>query len=168
MPRSKVPPQDPKEDQLRRRGSLHPHPERVRDPLFQEGGFFDPRDLLQVRYEMVRRVRTEGRSVRETVRTFGVSRPTFYDAQSRLETGGLPALLPSKRGPRQGHKLDDQILVALQRARQEDPGLTTTDLVQLLQTRFGLTVHRRSIERALGREKKRRLLPLEGPRRRKR
>jgi hypothetical protein len=40
---------------------LNPSPERVTDELFQE--FFDPRDLVQVKYEMLRRVQTEGQPV---------------------------------------------------------------------------------------------------------
>ena len=46
-----------KRDRLQRSGTLNPHPERVRDSAFQVEGFFDPLDLLQVRYEMVRLVR---------------------------------------------------------------------------------------------------------------
>ena len=52
-------PQDPKTEHLRSRGLLHPHPEKVKDELFHSGPFFDPHDLLQVRYEMLRRRRVE-------------------------------------------------------------------------------------------------------------
>jgi hypothetical protein len=34
--------------------TLNPHPEKVTDPAFGPGGFFDPADLVQVKYEMVR------------------------------------------------------------------------------------------------------------------
>ena len=40
-------------------GTLNRDPQAVRDPLFRGGGFFDPRDLLQLRYEMIRRHRIE-------------------------------------------------------------------------------------------------------------
>ena len=35
--------------------TLNPRPEKVTDPAFCPGGFFDPADLVQVKYEMVRR-----------------------------------------------------------------------------------------------------------------
>lgn len=41
---------------LAEEGTLNPAPEKVSDPKFQEDGFFDPRDIVQVKYEMLRRV----------------------------------------------------------------------------------------------------------------
>ena len=61
--------QDDKTTSLRRFRSLNPHPERVQDPLFLSNAFFDSRDLVQVRYEMLRRVHEEGLSVSETAET---------------------------------------------------------------------------------------------------
>jgi hypothetical protein len=51
---AKTTPPDPKPDVLRHHGSLNPHPGRVQDPLFATADFFDARDLVQVKYEMVR------------------------------------------------------------------------------------------------------------------
>src|SRR3972149_2148376 len=96
---------DPKTEALRQRGSLNPHPERVADPLFQTSDFFDARDLVQVKYEMVRQVRVDGQPVRHSAAAFGFSRPTFYQAQTRLEGGGMAALVPQKPGPRRAHQL---------------------------------------------------------------
>ena len=67
----------------------------------------------------------------------------------------MPALLPDKRGPRRPHKLNDEVVETLRSAKTEQPHLTTSDLIGLIRDRFGLTVHRRSIERALVRQKKR-------------
>src|SRR5438477_9490329 len=96
---------DPKIEVLQKRGSLNPHPERVADPLFQESDFFDARDLVQVKYEMVRQVQVDGHPVRRSAAAFGFSRPTFYQAQTLLEGGGMAALVPQKPGPRRSHKL---------------------------------------------------------------
>src|SRR5579885_2566127 len=68
--------------ELRRSGTLHPHPDSVTDALFKANPFFDPRDLLQVRYEMLRRHRVEGASIVDVAATFGISRPTIYRAQA--------------------------------------------------------------------------------------
>src|SRR2546428_13246990 len=50
-----------KRDALKAQGALHPRPQDVTDPLFRESTFFDAHDIVQVKYEMLRRVRGEGR-----------------------------------------------------------------------------------------------------------
>ena len=145
---------DPKMLELKRTRTLHPHPEAIADPLFQENPFFDVRDLLQVRYEMLRRHRAEGMPIRRVAAAFGVSRPTFYQAQEAFQRAGLPGLLPQPRGPKEGHKLSADVLdyvTALQKTR---PGLTTVQCVQAVQDRFRIAIHRRSLERARLRSKK--------------
>lgn len=147
-------PPDPKLEALRRRGALHPHPERVRDPLFATDDLFDPRDLPQVKYEMIRRARTEKQPVSQATRCFGLSRAEFYRCEEALRRDGLAGLLGKKRGPRGGHKLTAGILELLDRLREEDPSRGAPDLARLLSTRRGLKVHPRSIERALARREK--------------
>ncbi len=145
-----------KTESLRRLGTLNRHPERVSDPRFLSEPFFDPRDLVQVRYEMLRRVRREGQSVSESAQNFGVSRPTWYHAASAFEENGLAGLVPERPGPRRAHKLDDIVIEALVEARRAPPAPPPADLVVLVRRRFGISVHRRSIERALGRVQKKR------------
>jgi transposase len=152
MPRKPSP--DPKALALRQQGCLNPHPEQVTDELFQAREFFDPRDLVQVKYEMLRRVEIEGLPVNRSAAAFGFSRPSFYEAQETFQQGGLPALMPQKRGPKQAHKLTAEVLTFLRQARLEDPSLRSAALVSLIQGRYGITVHPRSIERALVRSQK--------------
>src|SRR5216117_689819 len=90
--------------ELKRTGTLNPRPDSVADTLFKENPFFDPKDLLQVRYEMLRRHSVEGLSIVAVATNFGVSRPTVYQAQSAFEQAGLSGLLPKHRGPKEGHK----------------------------------------------------------------
>ena len=142
---------------LRKYGCLNPRPESVVDERFVAADFFDPYDLLQVKYEMVRRVRVDRQRVSDTARSFGFSRPTVYQALSAFELGGLTALLPQKPGPRRAHKLSAEVVDYLERRLTAEPELTPADLVVALRERFGLSVHPRSIERTLRRwEKKRR------------
>src|SRR5271169_3580305 len=101
---------DPKLLELKRTGTLHPHPAAVSDTLFRQNPFFDPKDLLQVRYEMLRRHLVEGASIVAVSATFGVSRPTFYQAQAAFQQAGLSGLLPKHRGPKQGHKLSAEVI----------------------------------------------------------
>jgi transposase len=150
--RTKAP--DPKIEALRRQSSLNPHPENVTDPLFKGSDFFDARDLVQVKYEMLRRVRTEQQPISGTASAFGFSRPSFYQAQSAFELSGLSGLLPKKPGPRRSHKLSTDVVEFLQQLLQNDPSSRPAELAERVLERFGKKVHRRSIERALSRSKK--------------
>ena len=87
---------DTKHKALRDSGTINPHPEKVTDELFTSNEFFDPRDLLQVKYEMLRRVRVDGQSVSQSALRFGLSRPTYYQAEKAYQEGGLPALWPGQ------------------------------------------------------------------------
>ena len=75
---------------LRAQGATHPHPEAVTDPLFRDSAFFDPNDLVQVKYEMLRSVQQEERSVVEAAQASGLSRPAFYVTQELFQHEGLP------------------------------------------------------------------------------
>jgi transposase len=145
---------DPKSLELKRTATLNPRPDSIADPLFKENPFFDPKDLLQVRYEMLRRHRVEGVSVVEVANQFGVSRPTLYQTQAAFEQAGLSGLLPKPRGPKQGHKLSPEILEYVRSLRVDAPDLTTVACLKAVQEKFGITVHRRSLERALASKKK--------------
>ena len=151
---------DPKLQSLREQGTLNPRPQAVTDDLFTDSEFFDRRDLVQVRYEMLRRVGKEGRSITEAATRFGFSRPSFYQAQAAFQAGGLARLAPRKRGPKKAHKLTAEVLELIGEIRQENPSLRTADLVRRIQERFALTVHPRTIERSWGPRQKN-----DGPRR---
>lgn len=145
---------DAKVAALQATGTLNRRPQAVTDPLFQTGGFFDPRDLLQVRYEMVRRHLVEDEPIVATARLFGVSLPTAYQAHVAFKAGGLAGLLPKRRGPKHGHKLTPAVLSHIEQRRRERPNLRASDLLADLRRTFGLTIHRRSLERLLRGQKK--------------
>ena len=110
MPKRPPRPSDPKSAALRAAGALHPRPEAVQDETFARHEFFDRRDRIQVKYEMLRRHRLEGRPVTEVATAFGVSRQAFYKAETAFRSGGIPGLLPRRRGPRRAHKCSDEVL----------------------------------------------------------
>ena len=147
---------DAKARALRARGALNPRPRAVTDPLFVTQGFFDSRDLVQVKYEMLRRVHADGQSVQQASGAFGFSRPSFYHAQACLERDGLPGLVPKKRGPHGGHKVTAGVVAFLRARMASDESLRAPRLVQLVRERFAVRVHPRSIERALVRQEKKR------------
>jgi len=147
---------DPKLQALRQQACLNPRPDQVNDEFFRDSEFFDPRDLVQVKYEMLRRVQNDGHPVSQAATTFGFSRPSFYQAQAAFEQAGLAGLIPHKRGPKHGHKLTQEVVEFIQQRRQEDPSLRTLALVDLIAERFHRVVHPRSVERGLARHQKKR------------
>ncbi|MGQ0678179.1 MAG: helix-turn-helix domain-containing protein [Actinomycetota bacterium] len=142
---------DQKEEALRQVRALNPRPDTVVDQEFAESDFLDARDLVQVKYEMVRRVRLQGDSVSAAASAFGFSRPSWYAAAAAMEENGLPGLLPVRPGPRRAHKLTDEVVAHLRAILVEQPALRTADLANRVESDFGLRVHPRSIERALER-----------------
>jgi transposase len=144
----------PKAEALLCNGTLNPHPERVQDKSFLENDFFDPRDLLQVKYEMVRKTQVEGEAVTKAAGAFGFSRPSLYQARRAFEQGGLSGLIPQRRGPKQAHKLTGAVMAFIQEALQADESLSMAELVRMVKEQFDVRVHRRSIERALVRRQK--------------
>jgi transposase len=106
---------------------------------------------VQVKYEMVRRVRVDGEPVSRSAAAFGFSRPSFYQAAAAVDANGLAGLVPARPGPRRAHKLTEKIVDCAREAREADPALRPADLAGLIAERFGLSVHPRSVERALAR-----------------
>jgi len=145
---------DAKSRVLREQGALNASPREVSDPLFHDSAFFDPLDLVQVKYEMLRRVQADGQPVAQAAKGFGFSRPTFYQAQKAFQNGGLPALVHKRPGPRKAHKLSEPVLQFIDQQKAQDPALGSPDLARRVQERFRISLHPRSLERALQRRQK--------------
>ena len=94
-----------KEASLAASRTLNPHPEAVTDPAFTSGAFFDPADLVQVKYEMVRAVEAGQMGAGAAASAFGLARQSYYNARKALAGHGLAGLIPAKPGPKGGHKL---------------------------------------------------------------
>lgn len=149
MPKRTV---DAKAGVLGQHGALHPHPEQVKDEVFQQNEFFDSRDLVQVRYEMLRRRQVDGQPVTDVAAAFGVSRQAFYVTEVAFTKKGIVGLLPRPRGPQRAHKCTDEILDFVEQWRADSP--TGEDISEAVRKRFGIAVHPRSLARALARRKK--------------
>lgn len=137
-----------KMEALKKCGALNPHADKVCDPLFLEEEFFDPNDLVQTKYEMLRSVAKDGKTVTEAAKEFGFSRLSFYRIQSAFDKDGLPGIVPQQRGPKQAHKLSAEVMDFMIDAVNKDKSLHARQLKELVKERFGLIVHHRSIERA--------------------
>jgi len=145
-----------KVEALLEEGTLNSTPEKVSDPKFQESEFFDARDSVQVKYEMLRRVFAEDASVMNAADEYGVSRPTYYQAKANFDEAGIAGLVPKKRGPRGPHKLHGEVLAFLGKRVVAGEPIRARKLATLIRQEFDLDVHPRTIERALGGKKTRR------------
>ena len=136
-------------DVLLEEGTLNPTPEKVLDPKFRESEFFDPRDVVQVKYEMLRRVSVENASVTNAAQEYGVSRPTYYQARANLEAAGIAGLVPKKPGPRGPHKIRGAVLAFLKKRLVPGEPVRARALAALIRQELGVEVHPRTIERVV-------------------
>ncbi len=142
-----------KADILREHGALNPHPEKVQSQFFDHD-FFDPRDMMQVKYEMLRAVQHDRQSVTEAADAFGLTRPVFYRAKEDYERAGIPGLASEKRGPKAPRKLSSAMLDFIHRQKSENKGLSSQELHDRLESEFDVKVHTRTVQRALKRLEK--------------
>jgi transposase len=143
-----------KKKYLQDHGVLNKHPEKVRDELFLTDEFFDPQDLLQVRYEMIRCHQLDKVSVKEAAQRFGFSRPVFYEVEAKLEENGLVGLIPEKPGPKGPSKCTKEIIDFVQMRLLKEPSLNRGDIIIEIANEFGVKLHQRTIERGIARWKK--------------
>lgn len=141
---------------LKKYGALNPSANMVKNELFQTKEFFDPHDLPQVKYEMLRQVSKDERPVSEATKNFGFSRPSFYEAKKAFEQDGLLGLMPKKRGPKHAHKLNDEVMEFIVTVLEKDHKQTNEQLANLVESKFSLQVNSTSIGRAITRRKKKR------------
>ena len=141
---------------LRASGSLHSNPDAVRDDAFSQGDFFDPNDLVQVKYEMLRRHQDGRKSVTEVARAFGTSRQAFYAAKAIFDTQGIPGLIPKRRGPHGAHKCTEEVLDFAEDWKDRHKGERSGQLAEAIEQHFGININPRTIDRALVRRKKKR------------
>jgi transposase len=134
---------------LQASGTFNPRHARVRHALFQQSDFFDPRDLLQLKYETLRALKEEGYSIARAAADFGLSRPTIYQTQNHFQERGLEGLLPAKPGPKNPHKLTAEVRRHLQELIRVEPELGARELARRVRQRFHVKLHPRTIEKAL-------------------
>jgi transposase len=139
---------------LREHSSLNPRPDRVTDALFEQDDFFDARDLVQVKYEMLRRAREEQGKISEIAARFGFSRPSFYKLKAALEKEGLAGLMAKKRGPRRRHKVSDEVLSFLEDLQQSQGRLSHRRMAKRVREDLNIKAHPTSIGRGLKAGKK--------------
>ncbi|HYA51213.1 MAG TPA: helix-turn-helix domain-containing protein [Streptosporangiaceae bacterium] len=124
-------------------GLVHPDPDAVLAPLFTGGsGFFLASDKVQVKYEMLRARLVDGLAVSEAAAAHGYSRAAFYLVAAAFEQSGMAGLLDERRGRRGPVKLRPEIVDFI----RADTG-SGAQIAEQVAERFGVVLHRRTIER---------------------
>ncbi len=131
--------------QLKQFKTLNIHPELVKDELFVNNDFFDPNDLMQVKYEMLRHITTDHWSVTKAKETFGISRPTCYKLNTNFQTQGLNSLLPEKRGPKTNSKLIPEIVDFINYQKNKQL-LTWNQIIIVIKDKFNVSLHLRTAQ----------------------
>jgi transposase len=145
---------DQRTQRLKKDGTLHPYPDKVRTDLIERSRFFDANDLMQMKYEMLRSVHVDKHPVSEAAHMFGLSRVAYYRAQKQYQYQGLAGLLPRRRGPKHPHKFTPQVMSFIDEYLAATSGRPDWQfLSNQIEDRFGIRVHPRSIERSVKRKK---------------
>jgi transposase len=139
---------------LKENGIWNKNHQKVKNSLFEENDFFDPKDIIQVKYEMLRKINKENASITDISIGFGFSRPAIYKTIKDFKEKGFLGFIPQKPGPQNAHKLTEKIMNFIEEEKNKDSNINALNLSKLLLKKFNLKVHPRSIERAINRQKK--------------
>ena len=135
---------------LKAQGAWNPQPGAVSAEAFQtHPEFFDAEDRLQVRYELLRAPAQGELSVSEACRAFGVSRQTFYTLRRAFAAQGIAGLAQQKRGRKGPLKASLEVVEFVRQARGDDPSVSGAELARRIETNFGISLHRRTVERLM-------------------
>ena len=135
---------------LKKEGTLHPNPNKVKTELLEKSPFFDANDLMQMKYEMLRSVSVDQQPIADAAHTFGLSRVAYYRAQEQYQRHGLAGLLPHRRGPKHPHKFTPEVMSFIEKqlaATSQQPNWNF--LSKQIEDRFGVNTHPRSVERTV-------------------
>lgn len=132
---------------LEKEGLLNPKPARVSYQLFKTIDFFEPLDLPQVRYEMLRIARIEGFSVAEACRLFGFSREYFYKLERIFMTRGFISLLGSSMGRRPLIALNQELINFILHRKIEEPRVSCEKICLQIKKLYQVDCSCRTIER---------------------
>ena len=138
-----------KDENLKKNGCFNSNHENVTANVFNMPLFFDKKDIVQVRYEMIRAVSKDEGSVTEIADAFGFSRKSFYQMRKAFEADGLCALLPKKTGPKGAFKLNPDVLAFIDSFSAEHKNAKSKEISSALESEKGVKVHPKTIHRYL-------------------
>lgn len=140
---------DAKEAILKENGSYNKRFASVRAEAFSKSPFFDARDVVQVKYELLRAVERDGSSVSDAARMFGFSRKAYYQISRAYRERGLAALAPGKTGPKGPNKLRGRVSEFIDLCAAGHEKANSKNIAAQMEAELDVKVHPRTIERYL-------------------
>lgn len=136
-----------KKDILIKNGTFNKNYDKVTEQKFIRDDFFDPQDLVQIKYEMLRTARGSERNIGEIADAFGFSRAAFYKIKASFEQEGISAFIPEKSGPKGAKKLTEEHQKFVDKYLISHPKTSSDELTEILKRERGLKISKRTIER---------------------
>lgn len=149
---SEVIPLDSKVEALKANGTYNEDSQNVQAEHFKHGIFFDPHDIVQVKYEMIRCVEKDGTSIRDAASLYGFSRQTFYACRDAINEEGISGLIPKKSGPKTGYKLDEDRKRLIDRYLSDHPRAKAQEIHNALEKELDVQVTVKTISRYLAKK----------------
>lgn len=143
-----------KSDYLKSVGAWNEKARLVENELFRQNDFFDPRDKVQAKYEMLRAVYFDDSKVSEASRQFGYSRESFYNAADAFREQGIAGLADGKRGPKAPRKLTAKIQQFILDRIDSEPNSSGREIAAQIQKELQVEIHHRSVERFIAKRLK--------------
>ena len=142
-----------KTDILKENGTYNRMHAKVTAPHFQSGVFFDSRDLVQVKYELLRSISSGECNISQASKLFGMSRESIYKNKTAYEAGGIQALIPKKTGPKSPHKLTEKGRSFIDSYMSDHPSASAAEANASMRENTGISIHTRTIERYLSKKR---------------
>lgn len=128
-------------------GSFNKNAASVNNPLFKSNSYFDPQDIVQVKYEMLRAVKNNELTVSAASKQFGFSRTAYYKIEKRFNEAGIGGLCLQKTGPKFPAKVTSDIIEFAEELKEKCPGITNDKIIKEIKDQKGITIHKRSLQR---------------------
>ena len=141
-----------KEEKLKENGTYNSNHKNVKSKLFANSQFFDARDIVQVKYEMLRAVSHEKKSVTQVSKEYGFSREAFYENKRVFNKDGITALIPKKKGPKGSHKLSGGEKF-IENYLEKKPEAKAPEIAVQLERETGMKLHPKTIRRYIIKKK---------------
>jgi len=125
----------------------------VKKAKFSVGEFYDPMDIVQVKYEMLREVQESDMSIGNIVSEFGFSRTAYYNIKESYDKNGMSSLIPEKTGPRHPHKLTSQLQNFIDEYTVAHPKASASEITAAIHGERGVSISKRTIERYISKKK---------------
>ena len=142
-----------KKDILIENGTYNKNHNKVTEPKFLGDVFYDPMDIVQVKYEMLKEVEKRAATVADAATVYGFSRTAFYIIKEAFSKQGIKGLIPEKPGPRNPHKLTRENQGRIDNYLKENPDVSASEIAEFISRDVGVNLSKRTVERYRSKKK---------------